>query len=60
MPTYSYLCRECGLMDVHQYMTDDPLTHCPKCNSDSFYKKINAASVQFKGSGFYITDSRGK
>ena len=41
-------------------MTDDILVSCPDCGSQDFRKKLNVASVQFKGSGFYITDSRGK
>lgn len=60
MPTYNYLCRSCGLMDIVQKMSDEPISVCPTCGSKEFSKKINAAGIQFKGSGFYITDSRNK
>lgn len=60
MPTYNYVCDFCGIMEVVQKMTDDVLTSCPDCGSQDFRKKLNVAGVQFKGSGFYITDSRGK
>lgn len=42
-------------------MADDPLTNCPECDVDSSLRKvINSVGVVFKGSGFYVTDSRGK
>ena len=60
MPTYSYQCNSCGIMDIHQSIHDGALTRCPTCNSKQFTKKIGLAGIQFKGKGFYSTDSRGK
>lgn len=60
MPTYQYLCTECGdSLEVQQSFTDDALTVCPECNG-RLRKVFNAVGVVFKGSGFYATDSRSK
>lgn len=59
MPTYDYRCESCGnRFDVWQKMTDDPLTVCPKC-AGHVRRVIHPAGIVFKGSGFYITDTRG-
>jgi predicted nucleic acid-binding Zn ribbon protein len=39
-------------------MSDDPLVECPECDEDSLRRVINSVGVVFKGSGFYVTDSR--
>jgi putative FmdB family regulatory protein len=56
MPTYEYRCRDCGhTFDIVQKMSDDPLTHCPKCGGD-LRKVFAPPAISFKGSGFYATD----
>jgi len=60
MPTYTYNCAECGPMEFIQSINDEPLTECPHCDSLNFYKTFNKVGVQFKGKGFYSTDSKGK
>ena len=60
MPTYTYLCAECGAKEIRQSILDQPLDQCPDCNAKPFKKIIGAAAVAFKGSGFYSTDNRGK
>lgn len=62
MPTYEYICKECGYdFEQFQVITDAPLKTCPKCKKDALKKKINAGSgVIFKGTGFYCTDYKGK
>lgn len=58
MPTYQYVCTECGEpLEVVQKFSDDPLTECPAC-SGRLRKVFSAAGIIFKGSGFYRTDSR--
>lgn len=58
MPTYAYVCKDCGhAFDVHQSFTDDSLTVCPSCGG-SLRKKFGSVGVSFKGSGFYRNDSR--
>lgn len=60
MPVYAYRCQECEHgFEVKQSFTEDPLTDCPKCNTaGSVVRVIQPAGVVFKGSGFYVTDSR--
>ena len=59
MPTYQYVCTECGEpLEVVQKFSDDSLTECPACGG-RLRKVFSAAGIIFKGSGFYRTDSRG-
>ena len=60
MPTYTYSCAECGPMDFYQSIDDKAFTNCPRCDSVFFKKVYGNVGVQFKGKGFYSTDSRGK
>ena len=59
MPTYEYECRSCGAeFEQFQSMSDAPLTVCPSCGQ-SIRRKINGGTgIIFKGSGFYVNDSR--
>lgn len=58
MPTYQYVCTECGEpLEVVQKFSDDALTECPACDG-KLRKVFSAAGIIFKGSGFYRTDSR--
>jgi putative FmdB family regulatory protein len=59
MPTYAYKCADCShQFDQFQKFSDDPLTECPSC-SGKVRRVIQPVGVVFKGSGFYINDSRG-
>lgn len=56
MPLYEYQCQECGeKMEVVQRFDDAPYTICPACGG-TLKKLISAPAIQFKGSGFYLTD----
>lgn len=60
MPIYEYNCSKCGVFEVTQRITEDPLKKCPSCRS-KVQKLISNTSFQLKGSGWYITDyGRGK
>ena len=60
MPTYTYRCDSCGhQFDATQKFSDDPLTECPVCGA-VIRRVIHPVGVVFKGSGWYITDSRAK
>lgn len=61
MPTYVYACDSCGKQfEQFQSFKDDPLTVCPSCQQEGKVRRvIQPAGVVFKGSGWYITDSRG-
>jgi len=56
MPLYEYKCSECGfIFEVLQKVNEQPQNKCPKCGG-SVKKVISAPTLQFKGSGWYITD----
>lgn len=61
MPTYEYVCKDCGYeFEEFQSIKADPLTICPKCNGQVIRKIGMGAGLVFKGSGFYITDYKNK
>ena len=57
MPLYEYECAaENGrVFEIIQKFSDTPLTVCPTCGGP-VRKLISSSAIQFKGSGFYITD----
>jgi putative FmdB family regulatory protein len=58
MPTYEYECLACKThFDRVQKFSDPPVAECPDCGG-SVRKVYHATGVVFKGSGWYITDSR--
>lgn len=58
MPLYDYQCDTCGhRFEVRQGIREDPLTVCPQCGSP-IRRVIHPVGIVFKGSGFYINDSR--
>jgi putative FmdB family regulatory protein len=60
MPIYEYECRKCKAhVEAFQKVSDKPLTKCRKCGG-KLEKKISAPAIQFKGSGWYVTDYAGK
>src|SRR5258706_16410127 len=60
MPVYTYECEDCGQrFEAKQRFTDAPLSECPNCGG-KIRRVIQPVGVVFKGSGFYVTDSRGK
>jgi putative FmdB family regulatory protein len=60
MPTYVYACDTCGKQfEKFQSFKDEPLTTCPCGQEGKVRRVIQPAGIVFKGSGWYITDSRG-
>jgi len=56
LPLYEYQCKKChSLTERIQKFSDEPLTTCPHCGGE-LEKLLSAASVRFKGSGWYATD----
>jgi putative FmdB family regulatory protein len=55
MPLYEYQCPKCGKFEVIRKFADAPLTACPTCGSE-IQKLASAPAIQFKGTGWYITD----
>jgi len=60
MPIYEYECRKCGAhVEAFQKLSDKPLTKCGKCGG-KLEKKLSAPAIQFKGTGWYVTDYASK
>jgi putative FmdB family regulatory protein len=58
MALYEYECENCGTrFERIQSMNDEPIRQCPEC-AGAVHKLFFPAGIIFKGSGWYITDSR--
>src|SRR5262245_17224930 len=56
MPLYEYQCDACAhRFEVIQKFSDAPIEVCPKCGG-TVRKLLSSPAIQFKGSGWYITD----
>ena len=61
MPTYEYECTRCGLViEEFKPMSAPRRQRCPECRGKVERLISGGMGVHFKGSGFYVNDSRGK
>ena len=60
MPLFEYKCRKCGhrFEKIEKY-TASAVKTCPKCGAKA-ERQLAAPAIQFKGSGWYVTDYAGK
>ena len=60
VPLYEYRCKKCGhqFEKIQSFSAPDE-KECPVCNGE-LERLISAPAVQFKGSGWYVTDYAGK
>jgi putative FmdB family regulatory protein len=57
MPMYEYECESCHhRFERIQKFSDPPIETCPVCDKGPVRKLISSPAIQFKGSGWYITD----
>jgi putative FmdB family regulatory protein len=57
MPLYEYLCEACGKrFELIQKFSDPAPEACPKCGKGPVERQQSSPAIQFKGSGWYITD----
>lgn len=58
MPTYEFICVDCGhRFSIQHHMTEPmPLVTCPKCGSLEVQRLWSATPFHLKGHGFYKTD----
>lgn len=60
MPLYEYQCKKCKhKFEKIQKFSDRPIKKCPECGGP-VEKVMHAPAVQFKGTGWYVTDYGGK
>ena len=56
MPIYEYKCQKCGFrFEKLQRFSDPPPGKCPECGG-RVVQLMSAPAVQFKGTGWYVTD----
>lgn len=56
MPIYEYVCKKCGhKFEKIQKFSDAKIRKCPECGG-AVEQALHAPAVQFKGTGWYVTD----
>jgi putative FmdB family regulatory protein len=55
LPLYEYECPKDGMFELIRKFSDPPLAACPTCGGP-IEKLLSAPAIQFKGTGWYITD----
>jgi|ERR1044071_6746029 putative FmdB family regulatory protein len=61
MPLYEYECGSCGhRFEIIQKFSDGPPDACPKCGKGPLQRLMSSPAIQFKGTGWYVTDYAGK
>jgi putative FmdB family regulatory protein len=56
VPLYEYECKQCShRFEKIMKFSDEPIKVCPKCGGE-VEQMVSAPAVQFKGSGWYVTD----
>jgi putative FmdB family regulatory protein len=54
---YEYECTACGhRFERIQKFSDPPIGECPSCGERKVQKLLSSPAIQFKGTGWYITD----
>ena len=61
MPLYEYECDACGhRFEIIQKFSDGPPDACPKCGKGPIQRLQSSPAIQFKGTGWYVTDYAAK
>ena len=59
MPIYEFVCQDCGHeFELIQSFSDNAAPQCPICHSEQVMRRVGRPAIHFKGSGWYITDSK--
>lgn len=58
MPIYEYVCHNCGNEFEQLQGWSDSAPSCSACSSDNVTRQLSPPAIHFKGSGWYITDSK--
>ena len=58
MPIYQYVCSKCNTkFELRQGFNDESVANCPNCKCEA-RRLFVPVPIIFKGSGFYVTDSK--
>ena len=59
MPIYEFECSSCGnQFELLRSFSETTAPNCPTCNSDHVERQMGRPAIHFKGSGWYINDSK--
>jgi putative FmdB family regulatory protein len=59
MPIYEFGCADCGHeFEKIQSFSDTSTPACPRCQSVRVQRRLSPPAIHFKGSGWYVTDSK--
>lgn len=59
MPIYEFACGDCGTtFERRVSFSADSTPSCAMCSSDNVRRQLSKPAIHFKGSGWYITDSK--
>jgi putative FmdB family regulatory protein len=59
MPIYEFICLSCGNdFERLQSFSDTSTPSCPQCQSSQVQRRLSPPAIHFKGSGWYVTDSK--
>ncbi len=59
MPIYEYICTNCGTdFEKLTSFSNTLLPSCPACDSNAVERQLGRPAIHFKGSGWYINDSK--
>jgi putative FmdB family regulatory protein len=59
MPIYEFSCGVCGAeFERIQAFSDTSVPACPRCASEQVTRRLGRPAIHFKGSGWYVTDSK--
>ncbi|MFN8442702.1 MAG: zinc ribbon domain-containing protein [Caldilineaceae bacterium] len=59
MPIYEFSCTSCGAeFEMKRSFSDSSMPVCPNCQSSHVQRLLSRPAIHFKGSGWYITDSK--
>jgi len=59
MPIYEFVCQECGHeFELIQSFSDNTVPGCPVCQETHVIRQVGRPAIHFKGSGWYINDSK--
>jgi putative FmdB family regulatory protein len=57
MPLYEYICDACGRhFELIRKFSDPPVETCYACGGGPVRKLLSSPAIQFKGTGWYVTD----
>jgi len=59
MPIYEYVCQSCGNdFEKLTSFSDRSVPACPSCHATTVERQLSTPAIHFKGSGWYINDSK--